>query len=174
MRSPVNIDLPQSLLQALTIEARQAERDLGTHICEKLLAATPPPQYMKPSVPRKGIAVLAALVEKLPGVGWVSKGVTKDSFWWVKFRLNLDDPMAWQVVQELGFVLNYISLEERLPTVFMPVSAPPYLNGGPQECLDWVIESKYNYIDPAQIAKALEGRLPAPLQERAAWSRGRA
>jgi len=38
-------------------------------------------------------------------------------------------------------VLNYLSLDERLSTVFMPVSPPPYLNGG-VEFLSWVIECR--------------------------------
>jgi hypothetical protein len=51
----------------------------------------------------------------------------------VKFAIDIEHPLAWSVVQELGHVLNYVSLEERLPTVFMPVSPPPYMNGGPDE-----------------------------------------
>jgi hypothetical protein len=69
---------------------------------------------------------------------------------------------AWSVVQELGYVLNYMSIQERLPIVFMPVSPPPYLNGVPRQFLSWVIESKFNYIDPVWIAEALEGRVQQP------------
>ena len=29
--------------------------------------------------------------------------------WWFKFQINVDHPLAWQTVQELGHVLNYIS-----------------------------------------------------------------
>src|SRR5688500_17345460 len=60
--------------------------------------------------------------------------------WWVKFSLDISHRLTWNVVQELGHVLNYLSLNERLPTVFKPVSPPPYLNGGPAEFLSWVIE----------------------------------
>jgi hypothetical protein len=73
------------------------------------------------------------------------------------------------VVQELGFVLNYISLEEPLPTVFKPVSPPPYMNGGPKDFLSWVIEPTGNYIDPAWIAEALEGRMPRPVDDLGQW-----
>lgn len=48
--------------------------------------------------------------------------------WWVKFSLDTRHPLAWRVVQELGHVLNYLSLDDRLPTVFFSVSSPPYLN----------------------------------------------
>ena len=44
---------------------------------------------------------------------------------WIKFSINITHPLAWSAVQEFGHVLNYVSLEERLPTVFMPVSPSP-------------------------------------------------
>lgn len=67
---------------------------------------------------------------KLPGMDKsISKGKTDDDLWMIKFRIDIDHPLAWRVVQELAFVVNYISVEERLPTAFYPVSPPPYLNG---------------------------------------------
>ena len=29
--------------------------------------------------------------------------------WWFKFQIDTEHPLAWQTVQELGHVLNYIS-----------------------------------------------------------------
>ena len=72
-------------------------------------------------------------------------------------------------IRELGHVLNYLSLDERLPTVFMPVSPPPYLNGGPREFLSWVIESKAKDFAPATCAEWLEGRLPQPVDDLKQW-----
>src|SRR4051794_34253177 len=63
-----------------------------------------------------------------------------DGTWWIKFSLDLDHPLAWNVVQEFGHVLNFLSVQERLPTTFKPISPPPYLNGGPHEYLTWLIE----------------------------------
>ncbi len=90
--------------------------------------------------------------------------------WWVKFSLNLDHPRAWQVVQELGHVLNYLSIDERLPTVFKPVSPPPYLNGGPRDYLAWVIEAETVDFRPDTCAEWLEGRLPKPVDDDAQWA----
>ncbi len=42
----------------------------------------------------------------------------------VKFSIDIDHPLAWHAIQELGNVLNYLSVTERLPNVFMPVSPP--------------------------------------------------
>ncbi|HWB91533.1 MAG TPA: hypothetical protein VG605_06760, partial [Puia sp.] len=64
--------------------------------------------------------------------------------------------------------VNYISLEERLPTVFYPVFPPPYLNGGP-EFLSWVIESKDKEFSPALLSEWLEGRLPRPVDDLKQW-----
>lgn len=89
--------------------------------------------------------------------------------WWVKFSLDIRHPLAWNVVQELGFVLNYISLEERLPTVFMPVSPPPYLNGGPAQFLSWVIQSQQPDMTPDLVEECLNGRLPNPVDDLEQW-----
>ena len=88
--------------------------------------------------------------------------------WWVKFSIDVDHELAWETVQELGHVLNYLSLEERLPTAFKPVSPPPYMNGGPDEFLSWVIEAP-DEMRPGTVAEWLEGRLPKPVDDEAAW-----
>jgi hypothetical protein len=95
-------------------------------------------------------------------------GATPDGRWWVKFSLDTSHPLAWRVVQELGHVLNYLSIDERLPTVFMPVSPPPSLNGG-VEFLSWVIENGDASFTPADCARWLEERLPDPVTDLDAW-----
>ena len=67
----------------------------------------------------RGLPALLDLLNRIPA---------SEAQWWVK--LDISSPLAWQVVQELGFVLNYVSLQDRLPTVFMPVSPPPYPSMG--------------------------------------------
>jgi len=89
-------------------------------------------------------AVFQLLIEYLSNVPAIEEtigsGLT-DAGWWVKFTIDIRSQLAWRVVQELGYGLNYLSVDERLPTLFMPFSPPPpYLNGGPREFLSWVIE----------------------------------
>ncbi len=91
------------------------------------------------------------------------------SGWWVKFSLDICHPLAWNAVQELGHVLNYLSLDKPLPTVFKPVSPPPYLNGGPSQFLSWVIECP-NEMSPSKVAEWLEGRLPKPVDDLSQWA----
>lgn len=113
---------------------------------------------------------LTQFLLKIPGIeGAIGTGFADDGRWWVKFAINLDHSLAWRVVQELAHVLNYLSLDERLPTAFMPVSPPPYLNGGPRDFLSWVIECNDKDFRPAQCAEWLEGRLPRPVDDVSQW-----
>ena len=117
---------------------------------------------------------LLAFLENLPAIYLpvgrksISCGLFDSGNWWVKFSLDLSHSLAWRHVQELGFVLNYLSIEDRLPTVFKPVSPPPYLNGG-TEYLSWVIESTSPSFTPTDCAKWLEARLPRPVNELSQW-----
>ena len=113
---------------------------------------------------------LEAFLLRVPSiVGPIGTGVFSDGRWWVKFAIDVDHAMAWRVVQEFGHVLNYVSLNERLPTVFMPVSPAPYMNGGPRTHLSWVIEAKTSDFSPSQCAEWLDGRLPRPVDDLGEW-----
>lgn len=113
---------------------------------------------------------LEIFLTKLPGMASpIAKGHTEDGLWWVKFKFDIRSPFAWQVIQELAYVVNYISPDERLPTVFYPVSPPPYLNGGPDEFLSWVIESKDREFTPTDLCEWLKGRLPDPVDDLNEW-----
>jgi hypothetical protein len=119
----------------------------------------------------KEFAPLTSFLGKVPSisapiaVGTGSNGIA----WWAKFTIEVADPLAWRAVQELAHVLNYLSLDERLATVFMPVSPPPYLNGG-VEFLSWVIECRDRDCTPTIIADWLRGRLPRPVDDREKWN----
>jgi len=112
---------------------------------------------------------LETYLRRVPSItGPIGQG-TEDGMWWIKFAIDIEHELAWRVVQELGHVLNYLSLDERLPTVFKPVSPPPYLNGGPHTFLSWVIECDRFDFPPLACAEWLEGRLPRPVDDFAAW-----
>jgi len=125
-----------------------------------------------------GFDELLAFLERLPAIrlpagrASIGHGRFDDGRWWVKFGLDVEHPLAWRVVQELGHVLKYLSLNERLPTVFKPVSPPPYLNEGPAHHLSWVVESDGEGFSPADCAEWLEGRLPRPVDDLAQWRLG--
>jgi hypothetical protein len=113
---------------------------------------------------------LQAFLTEIPAIeGPIGQGVNEEGLWWVKFRINIKHPLAWQVVQELGHVVNYLSLNEKLPTTFYPVSPPPYMNGGPEDFLSWVIENTDKEFTPDTLKTWLEGRLPQPVNDESAW-----
>ena len=114
---------------------------------------------------------LNSYLRRVPGLTHVvGDGSNEDGTWWVKFKIDIDHPLAWKVVQEFANVLNLLSVMERLPTVFKPVSPPSYLNGGPREYLSWVVESTEPGFSPATCAEWLEGRLPRPVEDLAEWA----
>jgi hypothetical protein len=113
-----------------------------------------------------------AVIEFLKKVPSVSESIAygeEQENWWIKFRINLEHKLAWNVIQEFGHVLNYISIEEKLPTNFYPVSPPPYMNGGPKEFLSWVIENTNKEFTPIKLLEWLEGRLPVPVENEDEW-----
>jgi hypothetical protein len=106
-------------------------------------------------------------VNETPSRGFGSG--SDEAGWWVKLSLELDHPLAWSAVQELGHVLNYMSIQDRLPTVFKPVSPPPYMNGGPRDYLSWLIECPSGEMEPDKVMEWLEGRLPRPVDDPEQW-----
>ena len=89
--------------------------------------------------------------------------------WWFKFYIDIEHPLAWQTVQELGHVLNYLSTNERLPTQFLPVSPPPYMNGAAKDFLAWVIQCNHVDFPPDVVCNWLEARLPNPVDDESQW-----
>lgn len=122
---------------------------------------------MKHTVDFKGLEDFLLRVPSIAGP--LGKGAEPSRLWWVKFAIDVAHPLAWRVVQEFGHVLNYLAPDERLPTVFMPVSPPPYMNGGPEACLSWVIEAKDPDFKPSDCLEWLAGRLPQPVNDVAEW-----
>ena len=113
---------------------------------------------------------LLDFIRKIPAINnEVWTGSYEDKNWWIKFSIDIENNLAWNVIQELGHIINYLSLDEKLPASFYPVSAPPYLNGGPHDYLYWIIESKEIDFLPQDLKKWLEGRLPNPVDDIAEW-----
>ncbi|MGE7776414.1 hypothetical protein ACQKLP_16920 [Chitinophaga sp. NPDC101104] len=114
---------------------------------------------------------LLDFMKRIPAVRpEIANGTESDGTWWIKFSLDVRHDLAWNVVQELGHVCNWLSVDERLPTRFYPVSAPPYLNGGPEDFLYWIIASTEHAFSPALALEWLEGRLPNPVDDLENWN----
>ena len=109
-------------------------------------------------------------LSKIPAIDKSIATGSEGNYWWIKFKININHPLAWNVVQELGHILNYLSLEEKLPTAFYPASPPPYLNGDPEDFLSWVIESEDENFTLENLKEWLEGRLPNPVEDEKEWT----
>lgn len=115
---------------------------------------------------------LAEFFKKVPSIGeqgLMAYGSGDQQAWWIKFQINVEHDLAWQTVQELGHILNYLSTNERLPTQFLPVSPPPYMNGAAKEFLAWVIQCNHVDFPPDVVCDWLEGRLPNPVDDESKW-----
>lgn len=112
---------------------------------------------------------LKAYLARIPDVEVFDVKEQDDEDWWVMIEIDIRSPLAWNIVQELSHILNYLSVTERLPCVFKPISPAPYLNGGPRDFLRWLIEPTEDDASPDLIAEFLEGRLPRPVDDRSKW-----
>ena len=116
-------------------------------------------------------SALTTFLKRVPGVKATDMGTgkTDNGMWWVKFSIDIHNPLVWSVIQELSFVVNNLSVTEKLPAKFYPVSPPPYLNGGPEQFLGWVIECEHPEFSPKDLCEWLEGRLPNPVDDLTKW-----
>ena len=63
----------------------------------------------------RAFKTLIDYLAKIPAVNSpVDTGCDEEGLWWVKFQIDITSKYAWNVVQELGSVVNYISLNEPL------------------------------------------------------------
>lgn len=113
---------------------------------------------------------LEKLISNLPAVDTpVSSGIYENGFWWVKFDINLEHPLSWRVVQVLAHSINYLSISERLSTVFYPLSPSPFAEGVSLKSMYWIIEFNSQDFSPNELSAWLESRLPAG-NDKAAWA----
>lgn len=110
------------------------------------------------------------LISRIPSVcAPVASGAYDTGVWWVKFALDINHPLVWNVVQRLAHVINYLSISERFSTVFYPVSPAPEAGQEPRDCLAWIIETTTEDFSPSELAEWLEVRLPNPIEDEAQW-----
>ena len=108
-------------------------------------------------------------INKVPWVDYISSWYYDNWNWWLKISIDINNKLSWNVIQELWHILNYLSLDERLPTFFYPISPPPYMNWWPKDYLSWVIESKDEQFSPLKCTQRLKWRLPDPVDDLSLW-----
>ena len=111
---------------------------------------------------------LVSLLKIIPWIECINDG-EENGKWWIKFRIELDNIIAWNIVQEFWHILNYLSIDERLPTLFYPISSPPYLNWWPKDYLWWIIENTDKDFTSKDCFNRLKWRLPDPINDIESW-----
>jgi hypothetical protein len=163
------LTIPEELADRLGAECKALKMTPEDRILQALERNVAPARNLKKGWLPAQLESLNAYLKRIPGITWTAVSPPDEPCWWIKLTIDLKSQFAWNVVQELGFVLNYISTSERLPTVFKPVSPPPYMNGGPEDFLSWVVEAEIAFLDPDYIREVLEGRLPRPVDDLSQW-----
>lgn len=111
-------------------------------------------------------APMQALLERIPGVAYLGSGGSVPDGWWVSLDIDVEHPLAWQVVQQLSHVLNFLAREEDWPTILTPIA--PTTIGGPKTSLSWAIDVGPDY-PPAECARQLQAVLPDPVEDENEW-----
>ena len=165
----MTINLPDDILIRLQSEAAKLNKTVEERVLDVLNTTIAPHENFDEKFIFHGVENIKALLEKIPCIQSIATSKIGEPFWWLKFGIDINSKIAWIVVQELGHILNYLSVEEKLPTCFYPVSPPPYLNGGPEEFLSWIIESSIPFVDTNIIFDFLEGRIPEDYYKEESW-----
>ena len=165
----LSLTLEQELDDRLREEASRLRMSREDRVKELLEYGVAPAANLESGFVPNRLNDLKDFIEKIPGVDVISTSEPDESHWWIQLSIDIHSKSAWHVVQNLGYVLNELSVTEKLPTTFKPVSPPPYLNGGPGGFLSWVIEAEIPFLDPSVIQAYLEQRLPSPVSDEEAW-----
>ncbi len=166
----MTLAIPKALSARLAKEAKGLRTTVEERALDILQSSVAPEANLDPKYLQDGLKKIAAFLARLPAVQTVATSKKGEAFWWLKFGIDLRSKIAWSVVQELAHVVNYLSVSERLPTKFYPVSPPPYLNGGPEDFLSWIIEPTIPYVDTAVIHAYLQDRLPKEPEKEESWA----
>lgn len=165
----LSLSIPPELDRRIRDEASLLEVSREQRVLDLLEYGIAPAPNLEPGFVPERLAELKRFLDEIPCLEVLSVSEPDEKLWWIKMKIDVASPIAWHVVQGLGYVFNELSLTDRLPTVFKPVSPPPYLNGGPAEFLYWVVEATIPFFDPEAALSYLKGRLPDPVTGQAAW-----
>jgi hypothetical protein len=165
----LSLTLTPEIDARLRKEAKGLNMSREERVQELLNYGIAPASNLEPGFIPEHLEDLKQFVSQIPGVDVMGTSDPDDSRWWVQLRIDRNSETAWHVIQNLAYVLNDLSVTERLPTTFKPTSPPPYLNGGPDEFLSWVIEADIPFLGPSVITAYLKQRLPDPVTDEKEW-----
>ena len=165
----MTITIPSNLAARLEQESARLNTTLEERLAEILGRNLAPEKNFEREYIQSGLEKIKILLKSIPCINHVTTSSIGEPFWWLKFSIDIDSRIGWTVVQEFGHILNYLSVNDKLPTIFYPVSPPPYMNGGPRDFLSWVIEPVIPFVDTNYIFDFLIGRLPKEYEKEESW-----
>ena len=69
---------------------------------------------------------LTKFLEKIPAVKSPIEAICyDDGSWWLKLKIDVHHKNSWHVVQELAHAINYLSEDEKLPTLKLTLAFEP-------------------------------------------------
>lgn len=115
---------------------------------------------------REGRKKIIDLLSQIPCLHNFKSSGIDFRYWWIRFVVDEESPIAARVVRRLAYLLNTECAEMMLPTVFMPTPEEP--TDGP---MTWEIASTAARLNPADVERWLRDNLPQPLSDTDAWLR---
>lgn len=165
----MTITIPDDLAERLIQEANGLNKTVEERLTDILNRNLALQKNFDKDYIQAGLENIKTLLAKVPCVQSVTTSGKGEALWWIKFGIDINSRIAWIVVQELGHILNYLSVDDKLPTSFYPVSPPPYMNGGPEDFLSWIIEPVIPFVDTNNVFDYLDGRLPENYDKEENW-----
>jgi hypothetical protein len=120
---------------------------------------------------RRGCEKLGETLSRVPLVEDFTWSGVQFRFWWARFAVRSDTPLAWGVIRRLAYCLNTSVLElwGRQPFVFKPEGEETMWHAKQRDVIYWTIESTAPMLDPAEVAEHLERVLLSKIREEKDW-----
>ena len=120
---------------------------------------------------QNGCERLGATLAKVPLVSDFSWSGIQHRYWWARFAIACDDPLAWGVIRRLAYCLNSSVLElwRAQPFVFKPEGEETLFHARRRDVIYWTIESTVPLLDPAEVADHLEMVLLSEIADEKDW-----
>src|SRR5436305_5508933 len=108
----MTIIIPDDIAERLSKEASALNTTVEECLADILGKSLAPQKNFDKGYIQQGLQNIKALLTKIPCIQFVSTSEIGTPFWWLKFSIDINSQIAWTVVQELGQILNYLSIEE--------------------------------------------------------------
>jgi hypothetical protein len=107
----MTINIPDNLAARLLQEASELNTTVEERLAAILDKSLAPEKNFDKNYIHAGLGNIKTLLTKIPCVQFVSTSDFGAPFWWLNFGIDINSKIAWTVAQELGHILNYLSVK---------------------------------------------------------------